>query len=110
MVRIGTDTYLVSSPDKRELVFAIPVLITRVIFSEINLALPSSAGAVHTIIERIKKETAHSSGLFPLSGMGNFEKNRNTSFSEPCTIACSPSRIASHLWSPDDQNRVNKEE
>ena len=106
LVRVGTDSYLVSSPDKRELVFAIPVFISRDIFSEINLPLPSSAGAVHTIIERIKKEAAHSSGLSPLSGIGAPENNHYASFSEPCTIASSPSRIASHLWRPDDQNRV----
>lgn len=104
--RVGTDTYLVPSPDKHELVFAIPVRISSVLFCESDLPGESLAGAVHFIIERIKKESVHNPDLLPLSGSGRGIENRYASFYEPCTIASSPSRIATHLWRPDELNRV----
>lgn len=105
-VRIGTDAYLVASPEKRELIFAIPVLVNSDIFGETGLPVSSSTGAVHTVIERIKRESAGNQDLSPLRGALNAEQTRYTSFFEPCTIASSPSCIASHLWRPDDLNRV----
>jgi predicted ABC-class ATPase len=105
-VRIGTDSYIVPSPDKRELVFAIPFIISRDILQETGLPQPSSAGAVHAIIERIKKESCHCPGLAPLSGTSIHNTSKYASFSEPCTIAFSSSRIATHLWRPDDLNHV----
>jgi uncharacterized protein len=106
LLQIGTDTYIVPSPDKRDLICAIPFLLPRDILQEIGLSIHSSAGAVHTIIERIKKEAIHSPGLSPLFGGGKPNQDRYPSFSEPCTIASSPSWIAPHLWRPDDLNRA----
>lgn len=104
--RIGIDSYIIPSHDRKELIFAVPFMISRDIIQEIGLPVQSSAGAIHEIIERIKKESPHNPGLSPLHCGKKPENSRYTSFCEPCTIASSPSRIASHLWRPDDQNRA----
>ncbi len=108
-LRVGTDTYLVPSPEKRELLFAIPVSISCDLPCDPDLPGKSLAGAVHLIIERIKKESVQSPALRPLSGSDGTVESRYASFCEPCTIASSPSRIATHLWRSDDQNRIGPE-
>ncbi len=104
--RIGVDACIVPSPDKGDLIVAVPVLITRDIFEEIGLDRSSSPGAVHAIIEEIKSRATDSPGLFLLHGGRDADTFRYASHCEPCTIAHSPRRIATHLWRPDERNRA----
>ncbi len=104
--RTGTDAYLVPSPGRRELVFAIPILLPGSLPCDPDIPPLSLAGAVHLIIERIKKESHHHPGLCPLAGPESGGDMWYAALYEPCTIASSPSRMATHLWRPDDQNRV----
>ena len=104
--RPGTDTYLVPSSDKQDLLFHLPLVIRTGILDGISLPLSSSPGALHAIIEYIKKASINSPNIGHLYGRETGNMSRYSVNIEPCTIAHSPSMIGSNLWRPDDQNMV----
>jgi hypothetical protein len=53
--RLVTDAYIVPSPDKQDLHFALPVVIKTGIFDEISLPLSGSVGRVQAVIEFCKQ-------------------------------------------------------
>jgi len=74
------------------------------VIDEISLPLSASAGAVHTIIEYCKQSSMKDTRMGILYGAGTGNQSRYQVHIEPCTIASSPSALASHLWRPDDEN------
>lgn len=107
--RLGTDAYLVPSPDRQDLIFSFPVCFRRPLHEEISLPLSSSAGAIHTIIEYCKQASGKDTDLGMLYGAGTGNQGRYTANIEPCTVASSMSALASHLWKPDDGNILTPE-
>jgi len=107
--RLGTDAYLVPSPDRQDLIFSFPVCFRRPLHEEISLPFSSSAGAVHTIIENCKQASGKDTDLGMLYGAGTGNQGRSTANIEPCTVASSLSALASHLWRPDDGNILTPE-
>lgn len=103
-IRLGTDAFMVPSPDGQDLIFTFPLLMKSNLSEEIPLPLSSSAGAVHAIIEYCKRSALKNKDLEPLCGKKSSNMSRYTVNVEPCTIASSPSSIASNLWRPDEQN------
>lgn len=102
--RLGTDAYLVPSPDRQDLLFSFPVVFRMPIIEEISLPLSASAGAVQVIIEHCKHSSQKDRTLGILSGVGTGNMSRYSVNIEPCTVASSVSALASHLWRPDDEN------
>ena len=102
--RLGTDAYMVPSPDRQDLLFSFPVFFRLPFIEEISLPLSSSAGAVSTIIEHCKRSSHKDRTLGTLHGAGTGNQSRYSVNIEPCTVASSQSAIASHLWRPDEEN------
>ncbi|HOJ95226.1 MAG TPA: ABC-ATPase domain-containing protein [Methanospirillum sp.] len=107
--RLGTDAYLVPSPDHQDLTFSFPVCFRRPLLEEISLPLSSSAGAVHAIIEYCKQASGKIKDVGMLYGARTGNQGRYMVNVEPCTVALSMSALASHLWRPDDGNLLTPE-
>ncbi|PWR73773.1 P-loop domain-containing protein [Methanospirillum lacunae] len=99
-----TDAYIVPSPDKQDLHFALPVVIKTGIFDEISLPLSGSIGGIQAVIEYCKQKAQSSHDLGALYGVDTGNQSRYQVNLEPCTIISSSSSIATSLWHPDDQN------
>lgn len=108
-LRLGTDAFIVPSPDRQDLLFTFPLVIPLDLAEEISLPVSASAGAVHAIIEYCKKIAVKSKPLGLLYGVRTSNQTRYSVNIEPCTIASSRSSIASNLWRPDDQNFLTPE-
>lgn len=102
--RLGTDAYLVPSPDRQDLLFSFPVVFRLPFIEEISLPPSSSSGAVHEIIEHCKRSSKKDKVLGILYGIGTGNQGRYLANIEPCTIASSMSALASNLWRPDEEN------
>lgn len=90
--RIGTDAYLVPSPDRQDLHFAALVIINRFRCDGYDFIGPASKGAVHAVIEHCKKEAACNKHLGILYGVSTGNQSRCAHNREACTIASSESR------------------
>ena len=90
--RIGTDAYLVPSPDRQDLHFALPVIIKGFGSDGDGFSCHGSSGAVLAVIEHSKKESASNKRLGILYGVSTGNQSRYAHNREPCTIASSESR------------------
>jgi hypothetical protein len=99
--------YVVRSFDGSALIFSLPILVFRPLFSEIPLDPRGSAGAVACIIERIKEKAASDEALGPLVGRGCRFPHHVAALTEPYTVVSSPAALASHLWHAGGRNSAD---
>lgn len=103
-VRRDVTAYLVPSFGSDALLFSVPVLFLRQITAEIPLDPAGTDGAVHTLIERVKRRAHNIPALGPLLGAGTKFPSRYDAGTEPYTVIHSEEAIGTHLWHPDDRN------
>lgn len=106
IIRPGTNTFMVPSPDKQDLIFHFPIIIRSGITEVISLPSSASSGALHAIIEYCKKDAIKTKKMGLLYGSATGHQDRYSANIEPCTISSSKSSIASNLWRPDEQNMI----
>jgi uncharacterized protein len=106
---LGTDAFLIPSPDKKDLHFTFPLQIISGLFQEYSLPVTSSAGAIHAIIAHCKKEAKNKQDLGILYGSTTSNQSRYDVNIEPCTVALSKASIATNLWHPDNFNNFNRD-
>lgn len=97
-------SYVVRSFDHHALLFAVPLLVSRPILTEIPLDCRGEAGAVALIIEEIKRKAEPDVRLGPLVGRGTRYPHQFASFTEPYTVVASPAALASDLWHAGGRN------
>jgi predicted ABC-class ATPase len=103
-VRHDVTAYLVPSPGNDALLFSVPVLFTRRLMDEIPLDPSGSDGAVHSLIERVKRRAHTVRALGPLAGAGTKFPSRYDAVTEPYTVIHSEEAIGTHLWHPGDRD------
>jgi len=97
-------SYVVRSFDHHALLFAVPLLVSRPLLTEIPLDCRGEAGAVALIIEEIKRKAEPDVRLGPLVGRGTRYPHQFASFTEPYTVVASPAALASDLWHTGGRN------
>ena len=96
--------YCARSFDNSALIFAIPLLVSRPVLSELSLDPRGAPGAVASIIGHIKKKAGTDAGLGPLTGRGTLSPGMFVAFTEPYTIVTSPAALATDIWHAGDRN------
>ena len=107
---LGTDAFMVPSPDMQDLQFSFPLRIRTGLSEEYSLPLSSSSGAIHAIIEHCKKTAKKKAESGILYGSHTGNQTRYSANIEPCTVAYSKTSIATNLWRPDEHNFMDRGE
>lgn len=108
-VRKDVTAYLVPSFLNDALLFSFPALFSRRLFDEIALDPRGSDGAVHTLIEQVKRRAPQVPALGPLLGKGTKFPHQYDAITEPYTVIHSDESIGAQLWHPDERNFCDRD-
>lgn len=103
-IRHNITSYFIPSFENDALLFSLPVLFSRSLTDEIRKDPAGSDGAVHCIIEQIKRQAHEVPALGPLAATGTRYPQRYDVMAEPYTVIHSAEAIGAHLWHSDDHN------
>lgn len=105
-LRMLSNCYLIRSFDGNDLRFSIPLLFSYRLPEEIYSGFYAQDGPVGLIIEHIKERVLESPALGAIAGRGCAGFRPYLPNIEPVTVICTAGAFGSHLWMPDQNNRL----